>query len=371
MLSKPVLKGYLTVAPSKKGGWLLHGGESELLRARADAQHQQVFDVLLPLLDGRRTVAELVDACSEQSEQIEPQLVEGVLQALLDKGLVEEADTAPLSPEEADHFRGQLLYFGRFSGEGSGAALQSKLKQAQVDVLVTGSLGASVARQLQRLGIGRLRLLGEDRTNLESLAGRLESDREDSPLARAEVVELGRADFAKAEFDPESLLIVALEHWDPALLQEVNARAIATRRPWLLVQAPGIKEGTVGPLFVPPQTACYACLESRLVSHMSFHAEYREFLEHLQETRSRSRPWGALEPAAEVLAGFAALEAVKFLTGFASPAVLGSFVCVDWFALKMRHHHVLRVPRCLSCRPPRVQTFPWNRAPTEPAEEEP
>jgi bacteriocin biosynthesis cyclodehydratase domain-containing protein len=164
--------------------------------------------------------------------------------------------------------------------------------------------------------------------------------------------------------------VVALDRWDPALVGDVNAGAIRGRRPWLLVQAPGVREGTLGPLFVPGQTACWACLESRLVSHMSFHVEYQEFQEHLRSSRATSRPWGGIEPHAQVLAGLAALEVIKFVTGYATPKVLGAFVAVDWLALKMQQHHVLRVPRCMACRPPRVVKFPWDEAPVEAIEEE-
>lgn len=366
MLSRPVLKEHLTVVPSE-GGWLLHGGENELMRIRTDEVHRRVFGVVLPLLDGRNTMEEIERVVEENS--LPKETAAGVIRQLARVGVLEDADASPLSPQEADAFRDQILYFGRFTGEQTGAALQAKLRAAVVDVVVTGRLGVCVAKQLHRVGIGRLRLLGESEAHLQETARVLEGERGSLPLSTPELVAVERATLP-GPAAPDSLLVVTLDSWDPALLAEVNAQAITAGRPWLLVQAPGIREGTVGPLFVPGQTACYACLESRLLSHMSFHAEYQEFRSYLEARRATSSPWGGMEPHHQVLAGLATLEATKFLTGYATPTVLGAFVTVDWFALKMQQHHVLRVPRCLACRPPRVLAFPWDEAPVEPIEEE-
>ena len=368
MVSRPALKRYLTVVPSESG-WLCQGGESELVRLRADAKHQKLFDFLLSHLDGRRTVDEIVDA--SKAEAIPAESVRRMIEKLAERGLLEEGGDGALTSAETSHFQNQLLYFGRFAGQENGAMLQAKLKSSVADVLALGPLGSAVARQLQELGVGRLRLFGDDDAQLSNLARGLQAARGSAPLTKLEVTALSAGKIADRDFDPTSLLIVALESWDPAFIEDVNARAIETKRPWLLLQSPGVKEGTVGPLFVPPTTACYACLESRLLSHMSFHAEYREFRHHLLATSTRSRPWGSLMPNVEILAGFAALEAAKFITGFATPVLLGAFVTIDWFEMKMRNHHVLRVPRCLACRPPHVQKFPWERALLEPLDEEP
>lgn len=348
MLVKPVLKPHLTVFPMENNTWGVQGGEKELMRLRLDEAHQRAVEFLLPQLDGTRSVAGIEEQAGRLG--IELVTVRAVLNGMERAGVLQEAEDDLLPAGEADRHRDQMLYFGRFSGAASGAALQDSLRTAVVDVAAEGRLGACMVRQLEESGIGTVRTLSVDpppATNGDA-ARRLRLDPEAIYPAGTE---------------PGSLLVLALEAWDPARVEAVNRWALRTGTPWLLLQAPSIREATVGPLFVPGSTACYMCFEARLRSNWAFLAEYRAFQDYLRERRQGARPWGGLHAQFELTASLATLEVVRLVTGFTSPMLAGRFVSVDLFSHQTTRHEVLRVPRCPHCRPPRVEAFPWSEAP--------
>jgi len=350
MLNRPTLKPHLTVFPMDGNTWGVQGGEKELMRLRLDDAHQRAVEFLVPQLDGTQSLEGIEERAGR--EGIETTTVRNVLEGMEKAGVLEEGEDHLLPPGEAERHRDQMLYFGRFSGAASGAVYQDKLRRAVVDVAAEGRLGRCMARQLEESGVGTVRTLTVDpapATN-GNAARRLRLDPDDVYPAGTEA---------------GSLLVLALEAWDPARVEAVNRYALRTGTPWLLLQAPSIREATVGPLFVPGSTACYMCFEARLRSNWAFLAEYQAFQEYLRERRAGARPWGGLHAQFELTASLATLEVVRFVTGFSSPMLAGRFVSVDLFSHQTTRHEVLRVPRCPYCRPPRVESFPWSEAPLE------
>jgi len=99
---------------------------------------------------------------------------------------------------------------------------------------------------------------------------------------------------------------------------------------------------SVGPLYVPGETSCYACYLLRRRANVG----YAEELEALEQAPAAYPSAPPLELAA---AGLAALVALRWLA-FADPFVPGVVWTLEltsgpWLA----RHEVFRVPRCSAC----------------------
>lgn len=358
-LKKPRLKSYLTVFPAADNRWILQGGEGELWRLNLTQNHYEVFSALVPLLNGTLERQSILEAI--QGRGLSRDLAVSFLDRLEAGALLEEADTDTLTREEQGRHSEQIAFFSRFTDTQGGAALQAKLRDARVDIVGSGTLVNTVAHELASAGVGQLRLIRprEDASVPASLPF------PDHKGVSVETAALGDGYSLPASHAPSKLLIVGLESWDPGLLESINEQAVAAKITWLLVQARSLRSGTVGPLFIPGTTACYMCLDRRLASQVAFYTEYEALTEYLKQQRTDSRPSGALRPSLSALAGLTAVEAIKHLAEFTPPALAGAFLTVDWFTLATERHEVLKLPRCAYCRGPRIETFPWSRAPLD------
>lgn len=361
MFSKPRLRGYLTIFPLAGRNFGVQGGSGELWRLQLNERTYHLLSTLLPYLNGEYNTGYILEELRRQG--FESQMVQKLLEQLQKALIIEDAQQPDLLPEDAALFERQLLFFSRFSDHKSPAAFHANLRTASVDVLESEELSTEVLIQMRNSGIGQLRLLGTDQATQERAIAAVRTDNPGSTTIEA--LPLSLSSVYAEDVTPPSLLVVPMERWNPLVLESINQWAIKTKTPWLLIQASSISEGTIGPLFVPGQTACYMCLEARLRSNMRFHDEYEQLRDYLKEQQTTCQPCGSLHAFANVLAGFATIEVIKYLTGFTTPKLAGAFLSINWFNLNMEVHEVLRLPRCAFCRPPQVELFPWKEAPLE------
>ncbi|MFC7386079.1 TOMM precursor leader peptide-binding protein [Sphaerisporangium rhizosphaerae] len=142
----------------------------------------------------------------------------------------------------------------------------------------------------------------------------------------------------------ELSLVVCDDYLDPALA-EVNARRLADGRPWLLAKPNGA-DVWVGPVFRPGSGPCWACLERRLRGHRR--------AESCLLTASGA---SALPPEAStaLTRGMGllavALEAAKWLAGHRHDGQDAVWT-LDTLTMAGRHHRLTRRPQCSSCGDP-------------------
>jgi bacteriocin biosynthesis cyclodehydratase domain-containing protein len=152
---------------------------------------------------------------------------------------------------------------------------------------------------------------------------------------------------------PDHLAVICIATAeDQAALPDLNTRMLEAATPWLLVDARAGTPSLVGPLFVPPDTACLECLRRRRAGLTGHPAEYRTLL-------------------ADRLAGPPGPWQRHLLLGLAAGIVLGWVLAADpWlpgacFELgvaqgpTVRRHEVLAVPGCPACR------GAWRATPAE------
>lgn len=123
-----------------------------------------------------------------------------------------------------------------------------------------------------------------------------------------------------------------------------NERCLASATAWLLVLPFNGRFGSVGPLFLPGETCCYACFLLRRAAALPDPPDFLAL-----ESVPASYPVG--RSLAAVLAGGAAVVAARWLAR-QDAALAGAFLAIELDdGLRTTRHRVLRVPRCGTCSP--------------------
>lgn len=272
---------------------------------------------LLQALDQPRTLDDLCERLSAKSRR---EVIAAV--DLLDQhGLLES-----LADGDLPQYARALTDLGV-----DGAAVVALVEKAYIRVIGDGLLGEAMVEALQQYGV------------------------------RAEKAEAPRdlADFIEPEAaDATEVTVVALDTEQPPLLDAINAWALRVRMPWLLLSAGGFV-ARIGPLFVPRETACYACYRARLDGNISGYDRYLRVMAPIRAGRVARAPADDLDPAiAAIAAGLAALEIMLFFAARVSgsgsgttvkPSLYGAVADYSLLTHTTTVHRVLKLPRCPAC----------------------
>ncbi len=194
-----------------------------------------------------------------------------------------------------------------------GAEADARLRKARVLVVGMGALGCAIAPWLVRAGVGHVSLLDRDVVELTNLQRQLLYDEADlgRPKAEAAAEHLRAANSAitlqplvsdlvsgnarelLAGYD---LILDGTDNFEARFL--INDVAILTGVPWIYAGAIG-GEGIVWPIRIP-DTACLRCLVEDPPAHGDV---------------DTCDSVGVLGPAVGIVGSWAALEALKILTG--------------------------------------------------------
>lgn len=280
-----------------------------------------------------------------------------LLRELTAKGIITDASQSPV-----DQYLGFAMEARR------------SLESVRVAVIGAGPLGARICGTLVRHGIGHLDILDERHTDETWCA--FADSRGDSPVPGQPANEAVRdlvagpstsvtardgGFTAKTIVDAverADLSVLALEQPQPRVAHLVNRACLGGERPWLLAQIDG-SSGMAGPLFDPPNTACYNDYEvlARAVStNVSMDDLYHRYL----LGRSVGGFFPGLPSYVDVVAGYATLAAVEFLVSGGSWA-MERVVFIDFDTMVIDAQDLLRLPRCPVCgggRDPLHPPFP-------------
>ena len=284
MINTPVFKAHLHVEVIPGEGVLILSEEA------AKALHGGAYEKIVPLMDGRRSTDEIVDALAGQ---VDAARVYYVLNGMEAKGYLTEA--TPGIPAS-------VAAFWHGAGIEPAAALAA-LRDRRVAVLTIGEVDSA------------------------AMASALEAMR----------VELGTQEQA-------DLWLVLTDDYLRADLAAINAAALQASRPWLLVRVTG-RELWLGPLFQPGETGCWVCMRQRLERNRAVHR-------FVAEKKNLSTPpltaLGALPATQAAACQMAAGAAAQFLAGAAS-GLAGKVLSLDWATLTSQTHALVRHPHCPAC----------------------
>ncbi|MBC1237976.1 TOMM precursor leader peptide-binding protein [Nostoc sp. 2RC] len=331
------------------------------LAVKGQALHD-VERIILPLLDGSRTIGEIR---ATVGEKLTDSSLNQCLEFLMDNRLVEEflEDTV----NDLDSRAYLLPQIGLYHELGfEQKDVHKYLTKARIAVFGLAGSGLVTAINLASAGIGFLRLCDDTSTvasdssmmsglvfnqigafrgveaarQIEAMAGVTRTEVVTDPLTNDETI--------NALLDDVDLVIVATDAVSVNLAYRLNRLCLKMQRALLPGGAAGV-EGTIGPLVFSQDGPCYLCYRMRAMACAKLpEAELaiEQFLNRERRTQPRLRE---NLPIGQMLVGsYLALEAVKILLGLPI-ATDGKLLHLDLIGTKLTHNVVLKKPGCPHC----------------------
>ena len=295
---RPRLKPWYRVAPVEDGLAFEYG--ETVLRFGGHAA-TDLLPLLLPLLDGTRSLRELAAALGEP---IAP-AIEHALGKLSEHGLLVEG-----VPEVSSALRARTAAScaAAWPGAGEERSVDAALRAAAVAIGGGGPLAAELLRLLRLCGIEDVRLV--------------------------EIAEEALDGVAVAIAAPEAQEVPRLAAWNSACLERSTA--------WLQLLPFNGRFALAGPLYIPGETACYECYRLRRAANIAYEDEFWA----LERTAPRASSTPGLDA---LLAGAAVSLILRWLVG-RDPFLPGRCFAFRFDAgLSVETHDVFRVPRCPAC----------------------
>jgi bacteriocin biosynthesis cyclodehydratase domain-containing protein len=294
----PRLKPWYRVAPVEDGLAFEYGETVLRFGGRAATE---LLPLLLPLLDGTRSLRELTAALGES---IAP-AIEHALETLSEHGLLAEgvSETSP-----ALRARTAASCAAACPGAVEEGHVAEALRVASVAIGGSGPLAAELLRLLRLCGIEDVRLF----------------------------------ELTEATLDDAAIAIAAPEAQDVPRLTAWNVACLESSTPWFQLLPFNGRFALVGPFYVPGETACYECYRLRRAANVGYEDEFWA----LERTASRACSTPGLDA---LLAGAATSLILRWLV---SPDAFlpGRFFTFRFDAgLCLEAHDVFRVPRCPAC----------------------
>lgn len=286
MFRKPKLKAHLRADVAMP----------DLVVLRSEDGHEvfsgRLIPLLLPHLDGTLTESEIADALFGRANALD---VRFGLSLLSEKSCLVEGDVDPL-PADLAAFR---------DGAGFNAeTFSDRLRETAVEIIALGALSPDPLAAL--LAASGIRI---------AAGGGL-------------------------------LVVLAEDYLDPGLA-EFDRRSRAAGRPWMLVKPVGAVPW-IGPLFRPPESACWACLAARLEQNRP----YRRLLATEENALAPEVPLPALPATVGLALHATAAQILRFLGAESVPPLADRVITLDARVLATAEHRVVRRPYCPSCGAP-------------------
>jgi bacteriocin biosynthesis cyclodehydratase domain-containing protein len=287
---------------------LLEHGQSVVVLEGAAVQ--KLLPHLLRLLDGTRTVAELVDRLGAAAQPA----IEHALETLASRGLLVEG------PRVEPDVQATAYAFAATHSLAP-ARVVARLRTAVIGIVGEAVAGAEISRLLLAAGVGEVRRR------------------------------------SWGEGDEVDLVIATPAANEISLLGSWNRTTLADGTRWLPVRPFDGRLAAVGPLVIPGESCCYECLLLRRAANL----EYGDDLTRIE---------GALlaataDPAFEALVvALAAHVVLRWIAGH-DRTVPGVLYAVELQPLPaITDHKVLRVPRCPVCSSAEqlAPVLPWHAA---------
>ncbi|MCC5639484.1 TOMM precursor leader peptide-binding protein [Nostoc sp. CHAB 5844] len=330
------------------------------LTVKGQALHD-VESIVLPLLDGSRTIGEIRIA---MGEKLTNSSLNQCLEFLMDNRLVEEYLEETVDLDSCAYLLPQISLYHELGFQQKDA--QKHLANARIAVFGLAGSGLIAAINLASAGIGFLRLC-DDVCTLPSdslmMSGSVfhqigafrgvEAARHIEAIAQAtqtEIVTDSLTDDAtvNALLEDVDLVIVATDAVSVNLAYRLNRLCLKMQRPLLPGGVAGV-EGTFGPLVFAQDGPCYLCYRMRSIACAKL-PEAQLAIERFLDRERRSQP--RLQenlPIAQMLVGsYLALDAIKMFLGLPI-ATDGKLIHLDLLGTKLTHNVVLKKPGCPHC----------------------
>jgi bacteriocin biosynthesis cyclodehydratase domain-containing protein len=145
----------------------------------------------------------------------------------------------------------------------------------------------------------------------------------------------------------ESFIVFASRIINPVRFRALNRVALALNIPWLhaAIDGPFL---IIGPTVIPGRSACYECLETRVLMNLRDAAGYQRYKSALAEAELIHDSQPVLAGLLSLFASHAALETLNFaLTG--GGFTVNKALTIHVPTMEFAFNEVLRVPNCGGC----------------------
>jgi len=145
------------------------------------------------------------------------------------------------------------------------------------------------------------------------------------------------------------LTVVGMTTVNPLEMHAFNRISLHFRIPWIhaVVDGPFLH---IGPTIIPFRSACYECLEARILSNMRDAAGYQRYKLALAEGRITGPDMPLDTVLGAMLASLTAFEALNYLLTGAAFTV-GKMLSIYLPSMGFTFNEVLRLPGCDACSP--------------------
>ncbi|WP_223623568.1 ThiF family adenylyltransferase [Microbacterium sp. EST19A] len=297
--------------------------------------------VLLPLLDGTRSLESVIARAGELMPRLRAEQIREGLALLDESGLIEDASLYDELPERL-HANQAFFTAAAATSDSKGNRAQGVLQESHVLLLGLGGGGSACLPQLLALGLGRLTIVDYDvvetsNLNRQTLFRTSDLGRKKLDVAR----EYAKAFAPSTEVSAYDLRIEGVEQVQhlaegtagilctidepPFVAQRrVNAAAIALKLPATFL----LSQHTRGRVFSvkTEESGCMDCLQ--------IHDELNtvDFLPQYRALMSPERPGttAAIAPHIQRLASYGVDEILRLTTRYAAPIALGKQVEIDY-----------------------------------------
>lgn len=293
---RPALSPWFRVLHDVDRLLLEHGGTVIAFDGKAAGL---LLPSLLSLLDGRRTVEEIVDTLGEP---IAP-ATRNALALLNENGALLDGPQPTLDGAPAT----EAAIFTAPIGGATVAETLAALVGRRVAISGTSPTAVGVAHVLRDAGLETVRKIELDEAS-----------------------------------DGSELLIAVPGPGELESLTSTNERRLELRAPWIQILPNDGHIVSIGPLYVPDVTGCHTCYRLRLGACSGFEDDF----ERIAGAPPRA---GSPAPLTAVVAGIAGILALRWLA-LGDPTLPGRFYTLRTTGvLGLDHHRLLRVPRCPTC----------------------
>ena len=145
--------------------------------------------------------------------------------------------------------------------------------------------------------------------------------------------------------DAGDIEIVLTDDYLQSGLEECNQNALQTNRPWMLIKPLG-SIAWIGPIFQPRKTGCWQCLAHRLLDNRPIEQFIQQQKDH---TTSLIAPLASLNSTVQTALNLAATEIFKWIICGQNNELEGSLITYDTLKLKLDRHNLIKRPQCPIC----------------------
>jgi molybdopterin-synthase adenylyltransferase len=332
--------------------------ETQIVLSDPDGQVEQLLELLR---EGTRDTPGLGAALADRSLPTTSSEISEAIGALDElRLLVDAAAPVPLSESQAERYFSNLAFFTTFASlDRSPASFQRTLLDSHVVFLGTGGLGSTAIQAMTGAGVGRMTLLDADAVELRNFARQYLYRTQDLGMPKVE-----RAAAWVRAFSPETDVRV-VSRWiggpdDVAdLLPEADLVVSGVDQPagidlWVneacvAAGVPYVRGGMIAQRLAywsvdPGRSPCMACHQHELAATAPEHGVAAERRRAELERVNRG-----IGPVASLVGALVAMEALRYLTGFAPPIAAGCERFVDFASGEQEVQRWTRWADCPVC----------------------